>query len=137
MAPTESDKIKSALSVNVRRFQRYFNQNQSRVVVLGIAFFALSFLSTLPYFNIVLNKTLILFIIWVLAVFLFNFSGRVSVAGALVCLGLCPLFLIFKKEHLAEEAANLAFGLLVIGATQEFISYLREEKQSGKKGKKD
>lgn len=110
-------KAKSTFS----RFRKFFNQNQTKFIILGIVFFISSFLSTLPYFNIILNKTLTLFIVWILAVFLLNLSGKVSVAGALVCLGLCPLFLIFKKEPVAEELANLAFGLLVIGVGQEFI----------------
>lgn len=123
-------KLKSALSANIKRFQRYFNQNQFKFIVLGIAFFVLSFLSTLPYLNLIINKTAALFIVWVLAVFLLKLSGKVSVVGVLVLLGLCPVFLIYENEYWAEEAANLAFGLLVIGVMQEFVKFLREEKRA-------
>jgi len=102
------------------------NQNQTRFVILGVIFFILSFLSTLPYINLVLNKTLVLFIVWVSAIFLLKLPGKISVVGALVCLGLCPIFLIFKNEHLAEETANLAFGLLAIGVTQEFRNEIKK-----------
>lgn len=117
--------MKSSFSI----LKQFFNQNQTKFIILGVIFFIFSFLSTLPYFNLVLNKTLILFIVWVLAVFLLNLPGKVSVVGALFCLGLCPLFLIFKKEPVAEELANLAFGLLVIGAGQEFVKFLKEERR--------
>lgn len=113
--------VTSALSI----FKRFFNQNQTKFIILGVVFFVLSFLGTLPYFNLILTKTLVLFIVWVLAVFLLKFSGKASVVGALILLGICPFFLIFKNEHLAEEAANLAFGLLVVGAIQMFRNVLR------------
>lgn len=118
-------KAKSTFS----RFRKFFNQNQTKFIILGVVFFVLSFLSTLPYFNIVLNKTLTLFVVWVLAIFLLKLPGKVSVVGTLICLGLCPFFLIFKKESVAEELANLAFGLLAVGAGQEFVKFLKEERR--------
>ena len=100
-------------------FKQFFNKNQTKFIILGIVFFILSLLGTLPYLNLVLTKATVLFIVWVLAIFLLKLSGRVSVAGALVLLGVCPLLLIFKNEHLAKELADLAFGLLLIGTIQE------------------
>lgn len=114
-------------SIFSQRSRRYFSQNQTRFIILGVVFFALSFLGTLPYFNIVLNKTLTLFVVWISAVFLLKLPGKVSVVAAMISLGLCPIFLIFKKEPTAEELANLAFGLLVVGAIQEFVKFLKEE----------
>jgi hypothetical protein len=116
--------------VSVQRLQRSFNRNQFRFIVLGLAFFLFSFLGTLPYFNLVFNKTAVLFIVWILAVFLLRVPGKVSAAGALVVLGVCPILLVCEREPLAEEAANLAFGLLVIGIGQEFVKFLREERRA-------
>lgn len=120
-SPSAFSAFKSALSA-------FLSVHQSQFIVLGAVFFILSFLGTLPYLNLVLTKTTALFIVWVLAVFLLKLSGRVSVAGALVFLGICPFLLIFGNEHLAEEAANLAFGLLAVGTAQMFIKYIKELK---------
>lgn len=122
-------RFSSTFSGNLKSFQASFYKNQSRLIILGVVFFLLSLLDQLPYFNLVLNKTAILFITWALAVFLLKLSGKVSVVGALVCLGLCPLFLIAKNQLLAEETAIFAFGLLVIGAGQELIKFVKEEKR--------
>ena len=114
-------KITSALSP----VKRFLNKNQTRLIILGVCFFILSFLSTLPYFNLVLTKTLVLFVVWVMAVFLLKLSGRVSILGALILLGTCSFLLIFENEHLAQEIANLAFGLLLVGTMELFISELK------------
>lgn len=124
-------KTKSAFSAFKSALSAFFVSHQSKFITLGIVFFVLSFLGTLPYLNLVLTKTTALFIVWVLAVFLLKLSGRVSIWGALILLGICPFFLIFGNEHLAEEAANLAFGLLVVGVAQEFGKCLREERIEG------
>ena len=119
----------SAFSAFKSAFSAFFISHQSKFIIMGIIFFVLSFLGTLPYFNLLLTKATVLFIVWVLAIFLLKLSGQVSVAGALVLLGACPLLLIFKNEHLAKELADLAFGLLLVGTIQEFVKYWKEERE--------
>ena len=133
MTKHQRSQFPSAFSVFVSAFSAFksalsafFVSHQSKFIILGIIFFVLSFLGTLPYLNLVLTKTTALFIVWVLAVFLLKLSGRVSIWGALILLGICPFLLILKNEHLAEETANLAFGLLTIGIIQMFIKYINE-----------
>ena len=113
-------KIGSMFSVITQRSQCDFKKSQTKFIVLGIIFFALFILSYLPYFNLFLSKTLVFFLVYLLAVFWLKLPGRVSIIFALLLLGICPFLLIFKLEHLAEEVANLVFGLLVVGVTQEF-----------------
>ena len=132
MTKHQRSQFPSAFSVFVSAFSAFksalsafFVSHQSKFIILGIIFFVLSFLGTLPYLNLVLTKTTALFIVWVLAVFLLKLSGRVSIWGALILLGICPFLLILKNEHLAEEAANLAFGLLTIGIIQMFIKHIK------------
>lgn len=67
--------------------------------------------------------------LWVLTVWLYKFEGRVSIAGALVFLAMCPFLLIFKKELIAEKAAIWTYMFLVIGVAQEFIEYLGENRK--------
>jgi hypothetical protein len=61
-----------------------------------------------------------------------RFEGRVSVAGALIFLALCPFLLIFKKDPIAEKAAIWAYMFLVVGTIQMFVEYAKEEKKNVK-----
>ncbi len=69
------------------------------------------------------SDLLILFLtlLWVLAVWLYKFEGRVSVGMALGFLIMCPFLLIFKKEAIAEKAAIWTYMFLVVGITQMLI----------------
>jgi len=67
--------------------------------------------------------------LWILVIWLYKFEGKVSLAGGLVFLSLCPFLLIFKKEAIAEKAAIWAYMFLVVGVVQEFIEYLRENRK--------
>ncbi|MBU3957239.1 hypothetical protein KKI19_03150 [Patescibacteria group bacterium] len=71
--------------------------------------------------------------LWIISIWLYNFEGRVSVAGGLIFLAMCPFLLILKKELIAEKAAIWAYMFLVVGIAQMFIEYLKEERKSAKK----
>ena len=101
---------------------------KNKLILLMVFLFTLFFLSSLPYFNLFLNKTTAIFIVWVLAVFLLNLSGRFSIKVALILLCFCPLLLITQRPGLAKETGDLVYGLLLIGVIQEFVGYLREGK---------
>lgn len=81
-------------------------------------------------FNLIL---LFLTGLWVLTLWFDNFEGRISVAGGLIFLALCPFLLIFVKETIAEKTAIWAYMFLIVGVAQVFIEYLREERKSAKK----
>lgn len=110
----------------------FFASYQPQLLFLLILFIILNFLSGLPYLNLVLSKTFIFLLLWLISIFLFKLSGQSSIKVALVLLCFCPLLLILKQEKLAEEIGNLVYGLLLIGVIQELITYLREEKSEKK-----
>lgn len=114
----------------IQPIQKYFKHYPLQLVVLSLEFFGLSLGSIV--FHLPIAKTTILFIVWLAAVWLLKLTGRLSVIGGLVLLGTAPFLLILANGSGGEGIANLAFGLLVIGMTQEFIEYLRENKKSGK-----
>lgn len=64
---------------------------------------------------------LILTALWVLAVWLYKFDGRISVGIALGFLIICPILLVFKKEPIAEKAAIWVYMFLAIGVIQLFV----------------
>jgi len=116
----------------ISAFSDFFTSHQPQLLFLLILFVVLNFLSELPYLNLILGKTFIFFLLWLVSIFLFKLSGRFSIKAALVLLCFCPFLLILKKEKLAEEIGNLVYGLLLTGVIQELITYLREEKSEKK-----
>jgi hypothetical protein len=84
------------------------------------------------------SDLLILFLIglWILSVFHFKLKGKISISLALSFLILCPFLLIFKKGLIAEKSATWVYMFLVVGVTQLFVRYLREERKDAKIKKK-
>jgi len=66
--------------------------------------------------------------LWILAVKLYKFEGRVSVGMALGFLVLCPFLLILKKEAIAEKAAIWTYMFLVVGVIQMLIEVRKEKR---------
>jgi len=66
--------------------------------------------------------------LWVWVVRLHRFEGRVSIAGGLIFLIMCPFLLIFQKEPIAEKAAVWAYMFLLVGVVQMVIEYIKELK---------
>lgn len=63
---------------------------------------------------------------WALAVRLFKFSGKISVGAALLFLVLSPLFLLLKKDLLAEKTAVWAYMFLLVGTIQMLLENRKE-----------
>jgi len=111
-------------------FWKLFNQFAlSRVAIL--AFCALGILIDIFVFSFT-SDLIILFLAgsWIWSIRSYKFEGRVSVAGALVFLVMCPFLLIFEKDLIAEKSAIWAYMFLVIGVIQMFFENLREERKS-------
>lgn len=53
--------------------------------------------------------------------------ARILILGFMILLISCAILLIFKAEETAEEVANVAYFLLVIGVGIEFISMVRRK----------
>lgn len=109
----------------MKRLKYFFISHQLQFFFLLTLFIILSFLSQLPYFNLILGKIFTLFIFWLAVIFLFKLSGRFSIKTGLIILCFCPFLLILKQENLAEEMGNLVYGLLLVGTIQEFAAYLK------------
>lgn len=65
----------------------------------------------------------VLFLIgfWISAVWYYKLEGKISVLGGLFFIVLCTLFLIFKKETMAEEAILWAYIFLAVGVGKMFF----------------
>jgi hypothetical protein len=67
-----------------------------------------------------------LILLWVLAVWLYGFEGRISVGICLGFLAICPFLLIFDAQAVAEKFAVWAYMFLVVGVVQQIIGLRRE-----------
>ena len=107
------------------RISKFLNRN--KFFILGVTTLGILFDIFFMRFT---SDFLIFFLtgLWVLAVTLYKFEGRVSVTVALGFLILCPFLLIFKKESIAEKAAIWTFMFLLVGVVQMFIEDRKEKK---------
>lgn len=65
-------------------------------------------------------------IIWILDIYLFKFSYKISAIAALIFLGLTPILLTNQKDFLAEKAANWGYMFLLVGVIQLAIENRKE-----------
>jgi len=70
--------------------------------------------------------------LWILTVWLNHFEGRISIAGGLIFLAMCPFLLIFGKEAIAEKSAIWAYMFLAVGVGQMIVEYIREERRNAR-----
>lgn len=89
------------------------------VVGICIDIFFFDFTSDL----IILSLTFL----WVLAVWLHGFEGRISVGICLGFLAVCPFLLIFDAQAVAEKFAVWAYMFLVVGVVQQVIGLRKGE----------
>lgn len=53
--------------------------------------------------------------------------ARIFILGFMILLISCTFLLIFKADETAEEVANVAYSLLVIGVGMKFVSMIRHK----------
>ncbi len=103
-----------------------------------LAFTALGLFVDTFFFDFTSDLVILFFIsLWIIAVWLFSFEGRVSVGVGLGFLVLCPFLLIFKAEFIAENAAVWAYMFLLMGVIQEVIEFRKEEHGLNRSGNTD
>lgn len=56
--------------------------------------------------------------------------ARVFILGFMILLISCAFLLIFKAEKTAEQVANVAYFLLVIGVGMKFVSMIRRKNKN-------
>lgn len=99
--------------------------NQHKLLFLVIVYLLLSLFSGLPYFNIVLNLTNILLVLFVLIVIIFKLREKFLLSVTLFFFLLALIASIFKQAGVAEIFGNLVFGFVFLAFVVRFYSYLR------------
>lgn len=89
----------------------------SKYIILAFCIFGIIF-EIFVITSTVDAVVIILTCVWILVIYLFKFSGKISVVGALVFLGLTPILLVIGKDFLAEKSANWAYMFLLVGVVQ-------------------
>ena len=117
----------------MKRLENFFISYQPQLLFCLVIFIFLYFFSGLPYLGLILDKKIILYILWVVAILIFRVPGRFSIKAALISLLFSLPLLLLQREKLAEEMGNLAYEFLLVGIIQELVGYLRERKKYYKK----
>ncbi|MCL5985061.1 MAG: hypothetical protein M1371_00675 [Actinobacteria bacterium] len=96
-------------------FHQHFQKYNLNLFLFLILILLIGVSLTVPFFytKVLLSSAVLILIILLLRYF--EFDDRYFIGLALVLLVLCPFFLIFKKEVIAERLANYAYYFLVIG----------------------
>ncbi len=131
--PTSMSRVVHFFPLFFRYFWRGFKKySLFRDILLAFCFFGILF--DIFLFEPLLNTVILALTgLWVWVIRLYKFEGRVSIAGALIFLTMCPFLLIFKKDLVAEKAAIWAYMFLVVGVIQMIIEYIKEERKNAYK----
>ncbi len=73
-------------------------------------------------------KILFLIALWILAVRLYKFEGKISIAASLMFLVFCLLFLVLNKERIAAKFLIWTYLFFLLGAGQQFLNSLSKTK---------
>lgn len=88
--------------------------------IFGIIFEIFMITSTVDAVVIILTG------VWILVIYSFKFSGKISIIGALVFLSLTPILLVMKKSLPAEKSVNWSYMFLLVGTIQMFLENRKE-----------
>src|SRR3989339_1606392 len=110
---TSTTKIQNFIGTILSDIKR----NPVKVLIAIIAFVVFDLLW--GYISAIFLGTFVLFI-------LLKWDSRVFIAGGLLFLISCPLYLLQRKELMAEEMAVYAYYSLFLGVMLQIIEYWRE-----------
>lgn len=100
------------------RIFRLASIKTKRSILLAALVLVFAGLSRLPYVNLVLTNTVMLFVLWVAFTFVWKVGERIQFALALIFLVVALGCVLGGKPDIAEQLGNLAYVLLTIGTIQ-------------------
>lgn len=96
--------------------------NRYRLIAFLAIIVFLIFLSFAPYFNLILTKTFLAFLVFSVASFIFNIeSSKLIFLGILLLLP-AFLFYFFEEFNTAEMIGNFIYGIFLLGTLKGILS---------------
>lgn len=100
----------------------FITKYQVKLLFLLFVFFFLTFISTLPYINLVLDIYFSLFIMLLLSIILLKLESHHAFLYALFFYFISMVFLLLGLKNYAEGFGNIVFGNLVVGIIMLFTN---------------
>lgn len=88
-------------------------QNRGKLFMLTLSYFVMDLLSTFPYLNVAFTARNKLFIIAILATFIFKFKTKAFLTIAYFSVLFSILALFISRDDVAENLGNLLYLLLL------------------------
>ncbi|MEK7450810.1 MAG: hypothetical protein AAB662_02635 [Patescibacteria group bacterium] len=109
-----------------KKIEKITSKYQGRLLLLMLIFLIMTILANLPYLNLVLTISNTIWIMIVIALFLFNISIRSLLLTALVFLILAFISVILGNKNVAEVLGNSVYLIILIVFLFSIVEYIRE-----------
>lgn len=96
-------------------------RNKYPLITFFISVALLEFFSTLPYFNLLINKFFLVFLILSSAIAIFRVTVRRMVILSILLILLALPFVLIKNFDAAELLANYAYGFLMLATVRLLV----------------
>ena len=113
-----------------KKIEKITSKYQGRLLLLMLIFLIMTILANLPYLNLVLTISNTIWIMIVIALFLFNISIRSLLLTALVFLILAFISVILGNKNVAEVLGNSVYLIILIVFLFSIVQYIREKGRS-------
>lgn len=123
-------KIQDLFLSKAKKIEKIIAGYQGRLLLLMVIFLITTVFANLPYFNIILTVSNIIWIMTIIAFFLFNISVKNLLLAALGFLILTFINVISGNKNAAEVLGNAIYLIIVIVFLFCIIEYIRQIKRS-------
>jgi hypothetical protein len=106
----------------------WWKTDLSKIFFVTLVGIFLYIVTNLPYLNIVLLPGVTLLLWWLVCVYLWKITYKISLILILIGFGLTGIGQIFYRKELADNSANFGYYLSVFVFIQRLISLKNEKK---------
>ena len=121
-------KLQLFLSRVTKKIQIFVLPRQGRLFFLTLILIFLMTFANLPYFNIFLLSSNIVWIMIVMIFFLFRISEKYLLITAIYLTGIAFISFLFSNKNFTEILGNTIFVVIVIGFFYDFRLFARDLK---------
>ncbi|MDO8621209.1 MAG: hypothetical protein Q7R31_02920 [Candidatus Levybacteria bacterium] len=113
-----------------KKTEKVTSEYQGRLLFLMIILLTLTVFANLPYFNILLTISNIIWIMILVSLFIFRIRMKNLLLIAIILIGTALISVLADNREVAEILGNSIYLILIIVFTSNFVEYLKEIKKS-------
>jgi len=112
--------------LKLNRIRSRISSNHLQTLILAVAVL-ITLLSSLPYFNLILNEQIVLLLFFFVLVWMFRVPFRYIFAVCLALIVFSVVLLLFSQEGLAERFGNYAYLFFFVGLLHMIVEHIRNK----------